>query len=85
MSGSLRISVGLLATLVIGLAHAQSQPAAPRTEAAEINLRKSVVVREYQGRQVSGEERQIGRGDSLWRILVEEKGVGERSFTVIWS
>ena len=80
MSGSLRKSVGLLATLVIGLAHAQSQPAAPRTETAEINLRKSIVVREYQGRQVSGEERQIGRGDSLWRILVEEKGVGESRF-----
>lgn len=80
MSGNLRNSVGLLATLLIGLAHAQSQPAAPRTEAAEINLRKSIVVREYQGRQVSGEERQVGRGDSLWRILVEEKGIGQRRF-----
>jgi hypothetical protein len=80
MTGSLRKSVGLLATLVIGLAHAQSQPAPSRTESAEINLRKSIVVREYQGRQVSGEEHQIGRGDSLWRILVEEKGVGDRRF-----
>ena len=67
--------------LLIGLAHAQSQPETPaRTEAAEINLRKSIVSREYQGRQVSGEERQIGRGDSLWRILIEEKGLPEKRF-----
>lgn len=82
MSASFRFHFWLLgATLVIGSAHAQSQPAAPlRTEAAEINLRKLIVVREYQGRQVSGEERQIGRGDSLWRILVEEKGLPEKRF-----
>ncbi len=67
--------------LLIGSAHAQSQPETPaRTEAAEINLRKSIVVREYEGRQVSGEERPIGRGDSLWRILIEEKGLPEKRF-----
>ena len=67
--------------LIIGSAHAQSQPKAPgHTEAAEINLRKSIVVREHEGRQVSGEERQIGPGDSLWRILVEEKGLAQKRF-----
>jgi hypothetical protein len=61
--------------------NAQEQDAAAaRVGTAEINLRKSVGVREFQGRQISGEERQIGRGDSLWRILVEEKGVPERRF-----
>jgi hypothetical protein len=82
MTGSFRFHPWLLgATLVMGPAQAQSQPeASARTEAAEINLRKSIVVREYQGRQVSAEERRIGRGDSLWRILVEEKGLPEKRF-----
>jgi hypothetical protein len=58
------------------VAYAQQVP----NETTEINLRKSVVVREFGGKPVSGEERQIGRGDSLWRILVQEKGLPERSF-----
>ena len=37
-------------------------------------------MREFQGRQIGGEERQIGRGDSLWRILVEEKGLPQGRF-----
>lgn len=75
-----KFPVLLLATgLAVASVQAQEQ-AAPRADAAEINLRKEVRVREYQGRQISGEERQIGRGDSLWRILVEEKGVPERRF-----
>ena len=70
------------AALVSGFAHAQEQSSSPApTGAAEINLRKSVTQREYQGKQISGEERQIGRGDTLWRILVEEKGLPERRFT----
>src|SRR4030095_1869840 len=36
--------------------------------------------REYRGQEVQGEERQIGRGDSLWRILVEEKGLPGKQF-----
>jgi hypothetical protein len=63
------------AALGSGLTQAQEQSGTP-----EINLRKSVGVREFQGKQFSGEERQIGRGDSLWRILIEEKGVSERRF-----
>ena len=46
----------------------------------EMSLRKSVNSREFQGRQIEGEERQIGRGDSLWRILVEEKGLPGQKF-----
>jgi hypothetical protein len=75
-----KFPVLLLAT-ALAVASVQAQERAPpRADAAEINLRKEVGVREYQGRQISGEERQIGRGDSLWRILVEEKGVPERRF-----
>jgi LysM domain-containing protein len=67
----------LVALLAAGAAFtpAQAQEPAPRADTAEINLRKEIGVREFQGRQISGEERQIRSGDSLWRILVEEKGV----------
>ncbi|MGH7797033.1 MAG: hypothetical protein ACREQ2_19385 [Candidatus Binatia bacterium] len=73
------ISCGLMG--VIGLGRAQEQPAPPASRGpAEMNLRKSVIAREFQGRRFAGEERQIARGDSLWRILVEEKGLPERRF-----
>ena len=52
----------------------------PSSAPPEMSLRKSVQSREFQGRQYEGEERQIGRGDSLWRILVEEKGVPGQKF-----
>jgi hypothetical protein len=47
---------------------------------AEITLRKSANSRVYQGREVEGEDRQIGPGDSLWRILVIEKGLPGQKF-----
>jgi hypothetical protein len=47
---------------------------------SEIALRKSVNTRQFQGKEVEGEDRQIGPGDSLWRILVEEKGVPGKQF-----
>jgi hypothetical protein len=73
------VSCGVLGG--IALCHAQGQPATRAGGGqAEMSLRKSVLSREFQGRQFAGEERQIGRGDSLWRILVEEKGLRERRF-----
>src|SRR5262245_13720247 len=59
---------------------AQEKAPAGRPEAPEISLRKSVNTRMYQGREIEGEDRQIGRGDSLWRILVEERGVSGKQF-----
>jgi hypothetical protein len=61
--------------------HAQS-PASGSAPAGEsqITLRKSVQSREYQGKAVEGEERTMGRGDSLWRILIQEKGLPEKRF-----
>src|SRR5919198_372698 len=47
---------------------------------AQLSLRKSVYTREYQGKEIEGEERVVGPGDSLWRILVQEKGVAEKRF-----
>ena len=60
---------------------AQDKAPSAGSEPAEISLRKSVQSKSYQGKQVDGEERQIGRGDSLWRILVEEKGLPGKQFT----
>jgi len=47
---------------------------------AEINLRRSAQSRPYQGREIEGEERQIGPGDTLWRILVRDKGLPGQNF-----
>jgi hypothetical protein len=77
----LMIGAGLILFCVPGLGHAQAPvPAAPAAGQAELNLRKSVNTREFRGQEVQGEERQIGRGDSLWRILVEEKGLSGKKF-----
>jgi len=75
--------LGALAAVCVpgGASFAQSQPAkAEGAGQTEMSLRKSVNTREFQGRQFEGEERQIGRGDSLWRILVEEKGLPGQKF-----
>jgi hypothetical protein len=54
--------------------------APPRAGQAELSLRKSIYTRQYQGREIQGEERPIGPGDSLWRILVEERGLSGKQF-----
>jgi hypothetical protein len=58
----------------------RAQAPAQATGQAELNLRKSVNTREFRGQEVQGEDRQIGRGDTLWRILVEEKGLSGKKF-----
>jgi hypothetical protein len=58
----------------------RAQTPAPAAGQAELNLRKSVNTREFRGQEVQGEDRQIGRGDTLWRILVEEKGLSGKKF-----
>ncbi|HEY7221427.1 MAG TPA: hypothetical protein VH985_23855, partial [Candidatus Binatia bacterium] len=73
------LSCGILFDLGTGDAQERSD-ARDRSDPAEMSLRKSVNTREYQGQQVEGEERRIGRGDSLWRILVEEKGLPGQKF-----
>jgi hypothetical protein len=50
-------------------------------ESGQITLRKSVGEREYKGKAVEGEERQVAPGDSLWRILIKEKGLSDRRFS----
>jgi hypothetical protein len=70
-------ALGAAALAPFSLASAQVTPS---NVPPDISLRKSVQSREFQGRQYEGEERQIGRGDSLWRILVEEKGIPGQKF-----
>lgn len=49
--------------------------------AAQLSLRRSAQSREYNGNQVDGEERRIAAGDSLWRILIRERGLSEKAFS----
>ena len=51
-----------------------------KEEQPQLKLRKTLKTREYQGKPVEGEERVVGRGDSLWKFLVQEKGVPEKQF-----
>ncbi len=75
----LAIFVGVV--LLTPIARAQEKTPAPTTESPDISLRKSVNVKRFDGKDVQGEERQIGRGDSLWRILVDEKGLNGKQFS----
>ena len=76
--GGFLIALGMCGTLAsASLARAQESSAGSQTE---INLRRSAQTRSYQGHEVEGEERQIGPGDTLWRILVRDKGLPERNF-----
>jgi hypothetical protein len=51
-----------------------------QNETGGLTLRKTAQSREYQGRDVEGEEKQVGPGDTLWRMLVKEKGLPEKRF-----
>jgi hypothetical protein len=50
------------------------------TASAEISLQKTIVARQYKGKDIEGDEREVRPGDSLWRILVQEKGIEENRF-----
>ena len=52
-----------------------------QNETGELTLRKTAQSREYQGREVEGEEKRVGPGDTLWRMLVKEKGLPENRFS----
>ncbi len=47
---------------------------------SQLTLRKSAETREYKGSMVQGENRRIGPGDSLWRILIQERGLAHGKF-----
>jgi hypothetical protein len=61
--------------------YAQDQAPAGRQEGpAQLRLERTVRSREYQGKTVEGEERVIRPRDTLWGILVRERGLSEKRF-----
>src|SRR5262245_56385999 len=52
-----------------------------QNETGQLTLQRTAQSREYQGREVEGEDRRIRPGDSRWRILVKAKGVSENRFS----
>lgn len=61
--------------------HAQESPRSVKGEVgAQLKLRKTMQTRELAGKVVEGEERVVAPGDSLWRVLIEEKGLPEKRF-----
>ncbi len=91
MEGKMRtlrvgMSWGLLVTLFLVLFFPHSSPsqdrpkADPQSQAPQLRLEKAVNVRHYNGKPVEGEERLIKPGDSLWQILIKEKGLSEKRF-----
>ena len=52
-----------------------------QNETGQLTLQKTAQSREYQGREVEGEDRRVGPGDSIWRMLVKEKGLSENRFS----
>jgi len=89
MEGAIRIlrfgstSLGLLAlplAAVMELAAQESPRDGGQNETGRMTLQKTAQSREYQGREIEGEERRVGPGDSIWRILVKEKGLPENRF-----
>jgi hypothetical protein len=77
-AGGFLIAFGLCASLASTSAVSAQESSAGGQ--AEINMRRSAQSRPYQGREVEGEERQIGPGDTLWRMLVRDKGLPEQKF-----
>jgi len=79
----LLVATAFLAVFFAVPAMTQERPAAGKEEErAQLHLRKTPLKqRQYKGRAVEGEEKVITRGDSLWRILIQEKGLSEKRFS----
>jgi hypothetical protein len=79
-----RMSLGLFSllsfVLVVDIGAQESSRDRGRNETGPLTLQKNAQSREYQGREVEGEERRVEPGDTLWRILVKEKGLSENRF-----
>jgi hypothetical protein len=77
------IACFLVTLLVPGIieCHAQEPSSENAQKEGQLTLRRTVRAREYQGREVEGEDRVVGPGDSVWRMLVQEKGVPENRFS----
>ena len=76
------ILVLLLSLTIVMRIHAQeSSRDHDQNKTGELTLKKTAQSRVYQGREVEGEEKRVGPGDTLWRMLVKEKGLPEKRFS----
>jgi hypothetical protein len=77
-----RSAAVLLLSMILPAPFGSAQENAKQTEetsTAEISLRKTLGAREYKGKIIEGDEREVHFGDTLWHILVRERGYdGER-------
>ena len=77
--------LGLLVLPGVVVSQSYSQESRDATteqkEPGQIQLRRTIGEREYKGRSVAGEDRTILPGDSLWRLLIQEKGLSEKRFS----
>ena len=85
MEGQIKVSaraaaLWLAAGLLIVPAARAQETAGVAGETGDITLRKNAQSREYNGQEFEGEDRVIVPGDSMWQILVKEKGVPEARF-----
>jgi hypothetical protein len=82
MNRLFKITALPLAWLMVPGSFASAQESAkPSREdaAAEISLHKTIGTREYKGKNIEGDERDVRVGETLWHILVRERGFpGER-------
>ena len=74
---SLGLPIALFTAVIV--ADVSGQEKFDSTE-SQMTLRKSAETREYKGNTVQGENRRIGPGDSLWRILIQERGLAQKKF-----
>lgn len=74
--------LGLLLSMgfPMGIHGREGMPGGLEEGKAQLRLRKTVKTREHQGRPVEGEERKIVPGDTLWQILIQEKGLPGKNF-----
>lgn len=82
-----RLAIGILATVAcagpwLSPVRAQGQAAGKSAQEApaQLELRRTVKSREYHGKNVEGEERVVRPRDTLWRILIVEKGLPDKRF-----
>jgi hypothetical protein len=83
VKGLRRRALALLVATAIPVPTISAQESAKLSEgtgSAEINLRKTLGAREYKGNRIDGEEREVRNGDTMWHILVREKGLAGDKF-----
>ncbi|HTM07680.1 MAG TPA: hypothetical protein VL754_04760 [Verrucomicrobiae bacterium] len=80
---SRRLAALALAVAMVGWPwriSAQEKPASAQDAPAQLELRRTLKTRPYQGQNVTGEERVVRPRDTLWRILVVERGLSDKRF-----